>query len=79
MRRVETCPSQLKEREQFPPSVINSSCLCVQVGLQRDRLPHHGLVRPLVVLLLLLLPSALLHLPDSGVHTGIGRHHGLSV
>lgn len=51
----------------------------MQVGLQRDRLSDHGLLRPLAVLLLLLLASALLHLPDCGMHTGIGRHHRLPV
>lgn len=54
-------------------------CVLVQAGLQRDRLPDHGLIRPLVVLLLLLLPSALFHLPDSSVYTGAGRHHRLAV
>lgn len=52
---------------------------CVQAGLQWHRLPDHGLLRPLVVLLLLLLPSALLHLLDSGVRTGISRYHRLPV
>lgn len=59
--------------------VYNPLCVSVQVGLQRDRLPDHGIVRPLVVLLLLLLPSALLHLPVSGVRAGIVRHHRLAV
>lgn len=53
--------------------------LCLQVGLQWDRLPDHGLLRPLVVLFLLLLPSALLHLPDSGLCTRTGCHHRITV
>lgn len=53
--------------------------LCVQVGLQRDRLPHHGLLRAVAVLLLLLLAAALLHLPDRGLHPGPGGHHRVPV
>lgn len=54
-------------------------CLRVQVGLQRNRLPHHGLLRAVAVLLLLLLAAALLHLPDRGVRPGPGRHHRVTV
>lgn len=53
--------------------------VCVQVGLQWDRLPDHGLLRSLAVLLLLLLPPAPLHLPDRGVHPGPVRHHRVPV
>ncbi|KAM4615275.1 uncharacterized protein ACJ7VT_010445 isoform 3-T3 [Polymixia lowei] len=50
-----------------------------QVGLQRDSLPDHGVVRALALLLVLLLSSALLHLSDSGVYAGAGRHHRVAV
>lgn len=51
----------------------------LQTGLFRHRVPDHGQFCAVAVLLILLLPSALFHLPDRGVYTGDRRHHGISV
>lgn len=56
-----------------------SRSLPSQVRLFGHRIPDHGQFRTVAVLLLLLLSSALFHIPDSGVYPGDRCHHRLTV
>lgn len=53
--------------------------LLSQVRLFGHRVPDHGQFCTVAVLLLLLLPPALFHIPDSGVYPGDRCHHRLTV
>ncbi|XP_061617202.1 adiponectin receptor protein 2 isoform X1 [Phyllopteryx taeniolatus] len=61
------------------PNAHTHSQSLQQAGLQRHRLPDHGLVRAVALLLLLLLSSAVHHLPAGGVRAGPVRHHRVPV